>query len=57
MRHIAFNADSKELVQHFHELALQGTGEDNGKSGIRENHGHDYYRCLCLAPMDTMFRL
>ncbi|KAJ8098620.1 Glyoxalase/Bleomycin resistance protein/Dihydroxybiphenyl dioxygenase [Lipomyces tetrasporus] len=48
--HVAFKADSEDVVQRFHELALKLGGEDYGKPGIRENYAPDYYAAFVLDP-------
>src|SRR4051812_35104696 len=40
--HIAFGAESRELVDAFHAAALEAGGTDNGAPGIRWYHD-DYY--------------
>ncbi|KAK9489349.1 hypothetical protein V1508DRAFT_428326 [Lipomyces doorenjongii] len=50
MSHIAFSADSKELVQQFYELALKNGGQDNGRPGIREHYAPDYYAAFIFDP-------
>ena len=36
--HLAFQTDSRELVDKFHEVALLNGGTDNGKPGERNYH-------------------
>ena len=47
--HIAFGADSRELVDAFHAAALEAGGTDNGAPGIRWYHD-DYYGGYVLDP-------
>src|SRR5438874_4441329 len=47
--HIAFGAESRELVDAFHAAALEAGGTDNGAPGIRRYH-HDYFGGLLLHP-------
>src|SRR5688572_25841800 len=45
--HIAFNADSKAMVDAFYRAALDAGGRDNGPPGPREGAG-DYYGAFVL---------
>jgi catechol 2,3-dioxygenase-like lactoylglutathione lyase family enzyme len=47
--HIAFAAESRELVDAFHAAALEAGGTDNGAPGIRWYHD-DYYGGYVLDP-------
>jgi catechol 2,3-dioxygenase-like lactoylglutathione lyase family enzyme len=47
--HIAFRAESRELVDAFHAAALEAGGTDNGAPGIRRYHD-DYYGGYVLDP-------
>ena len=47
--HIAFRAESRELVDAFHAAALEAGGTDNGAPGIRWYHD-DYYGGYVLDP-------
>ena len=47
--HIAFRAESRELVDVFHAAALAAGGTDNGAPGIRWYHA-DYYGAYVLDP-------
>jgi len=47
--HIAFSADSRELVDAFHAAALAAGGTDNGAPGVRWYHD-DYYGAYVLDP-------
>jgi catechol 2,3-dioxygenase-like lactoylglutathione lyase family enzyme len=47
--HIAFSAESRELVDAFHAAALEAGGTDNGAPGIRWYHD-DYYGGYVLDP-------
>jgi catechol 2,3-dioxygenase-like lactoylglutathione lyase family enzyme len=47
--HIAFGAESRELVDAFHAAALEAGGTDNGAPGIRWYH-EDYYGAYVLDP-------
>jgi catechol 2,3-dioxygenase-like lactoylglutathione lyase family enzyme len=47
--HIAFKAESRELVDAFHAAAIDAGGTDNGAPGIRWYHD-DYYGAYVLDP-------
>ncbi|THF58812.1 VOC family protein [Ollibium composti] len=47
--HIAFIADSKQMVDAFYDAALKAGGRDNGPPGPREGAG-DYYGAFVLDP-------
>ena len=46
--HVAFRADSEEMVQAFYDAALKAGGTDNGPPGPREQFG--YYGAFVLDP-------
>ena len=48
--HVAFAADSRELVDAFHEAALAAGGRDNGAPGVREIYHPHYYGAFVLDP-------
>ncbi len=41
--HIAFHADSKEVVEEFYKAGLAAGGTDNGAPGYREMYAQNYY--------------
>ena len=47
--HLAFQADSPEVVDRFHEAALAAGGTDNGPPGERAYHP-GYYAAFALDP-------
>jgi catechol 2,3-dioxygenase-like lactoylglutathione lyase family enzyme len=47
--HVAFSAESRELVDAFHAAALEAGGTDNGTPGLRWYHD-DYYGGYVLDP-------
>jgi catechol 2,3-dioxygenase-like lactoylglutathione lyase family enzyme len=47
--HLAFQADSLESVQRFHEAGLKAGGRDNGPPGPRDYHP-GYYSAYLLDP-------
>jgi catechol 2,3-dioxygenase-like lactoylglutathione lyase family enzyme len=48
--HIAFSADSKEIVDRFFEAAIKAGGRDNGKPGTRPEYHPGYYGAFILDP-------
>ena len=48
--HIAFAADSRELVDAFHVAALAAGATDNGKPGVRAIYHPHYYGAFALDP-------
>ncbi len=48
--HVAFNADSKEEVEQFHEEALRAGGKDNGPAGPRPQYHKNYFGAFVLYP-------
>jgi catechol 2,3-dioxygenase-like lactoylglutathione lyase family enzyme len=48
--HLAFVADSREAVDHFHAAALQNGGIDSGAPGLRPHYGPTYYAAFVIDP-------
>ena len=52
--HIAFVAESRDLVDAFHRAGLEAGGRDNGAPGVREQYSSDeggrYYAAFLLDP-------
>jgi catechol 2,3-dioxygenase-like lactoylglutathione lyase family enzyme len=48
--HIAFLAESREMVRAFYNGAIEAGGKDNGAPGIRENCHSNYYAAFILDP-------
>lgn len=48
--HIAFQADSKDIVDAFYDAAIKAGGIDNGKPGIREVYHPKYYGAFVIDP-------
>jgi catechol 2,3-dioxygenase-like lactoylglutathione lyase family enzyme len=48
--HIAFRAETREIVQAFYETALEIGGRDNGAPGLRTHYHPDYYGAFILDP-------
>lgn len=48
--HIAFAAETRDLVDRFHAAALAAGGRDNGAPGLRPQYHADYYGAFVLDP-------
>lgn len=48
--HVAFRADSRELVDAFYKAALEAGGRDNGAPGLRPHYHPNYYGAFVLDP-------
>lgn len=48
--HICFAAPTRESVDEFHAAALASGGRDNGKAGLREDYGANYYAAFAMDP-------
>jgi catechol 2,3-dioxygenase-like lactoylglutathione lyase family enzyme len=48
--HICFAAPTRESVDEFHAAALASGGRDNGKAGLREDYGANYYAAFAIDP-------
>ncbi|MCU0541053.1 MAG: VOC family protein [Oscillatoriaceae cyanobacterium Prado104] len=48
--HIAFRAETRELVEAFYEAALKVGGRDNGAPGLRTHYHPNYYGAFVLDP-------
>ena len=48
--HIAFRADSREVVDAFYRAALAAGGRDNGPPGPRPHYHEHYYGASVLDP-------
>lgn len=48
--HICFAAPSRQSVDEFHAAALASGGRDNGKAGLRDDYGANYYAAFALDP-------
>jgi catechol 2,3-dioxygenase-like lactoylglutathione lyase family enzyme len=48
--HIAFRADTRDLVDAFYRAALEAGGRDNGPPGLRPHYHKDYYGAFVLDP-------
>ncbi len=48
--HFCFTAPSRKSVDAFHKAALANGGKDNGKPGLRQDYGEDYYAAFVIDP-------
>jgi catechol 2,3-dioxygenase-like lactoylglutathione lyase family enzyme len=48
--HIAFSAQSRAAVVAFHAAALAAGAADNGKPGLREHYGPNYFAAFVIDP-------
>ena len=48
--HFCFDAPTRKSVDKFHAAALKSGGKDNGKPGLREDYGPDYYGAFVIDP-------
>jgi len=48
--HVAFAAPSRQSVDLFHAAALAAGCEDNGRPGLREHYGPNYYAAFVRDP-------
>jgi catechol 2,3-dioxygenase-like lactoylglutathione lyase family enzyme len=48
--HVAFLAETRELVDKFHAAGLKAGGKDNGAPGLRPHYHKNYYGAFVLDP-------
>ncbi len=48
--HIAFQVNTRALVDAFYQAAIAAGGKDNGKPGIRSQYNPNYYGAFVLDP-------
>ena len=48
--HIAFNASSRNIVEAFYAAAIANGGVCNGKPGLREHYGQNYFAAFVIDP-------
>jgi catechol 2,3-dioxygenase-like lactoylglutathione lyase family enzyme len=48
--HVAFDAESRAVVEAFYEAALAAGGRDNGPPGLREQYHPTYFGAYVLDP-------
>ena len=48
--HVAFLAQTRDLVDKFHAAGLKARGKDNGAPGLRPHYHKNYYGAFVLDP-------
>ena len=48
--HFCFAAPTRQSVDAFHAAALAMGGRDNGKPGLRQDYGANYYAAFAVDP-------
>jgi catechol 2,3-dioxygenase-like lactoylglutathione lyase family enzyme len=48
--HLCFDAPTRKSVDAFYKAALAAGGKDNGKPGLREQYGANYYAAFVIDP-------
>lgn len=48
--HIAFSANTREMVDLFYEASIEAGAKDNGEPGIRERFHSNYYGAFVIGP-------
>jgi catechol 2,3-dioxygenase-like lactoylglutathione lyase family enzyme len=48
--HVCFVAPTRQSVDAFHAAALHEGGSDNGRPGLRESYGPNYYAAFMVDP-------
>ena len=48
--HLCFTAPTRTSVDAFHKAALAAGGRSNGKPGLREDYGENYYAAFVIDP-------
>jgi len=48
--HVAFLAETRDLVDKFHAAGLRAGGKDNGAPGLRPHYHKNYYGAFVLDP-------
>jgi catechol 2,3-dioxygenase-like lactoylglutathione lyase family enzyme len=49
-QHVAFRADSREMVDAFYQAALAAGGKDNGPPGLRPHYHEHFYGAFVHDP-------
>lgn len=48
--HFCFDAPTRKSVDAFHKAALGAGGSDNGRPGLRDDYGPNYYAAFAIDP-------
>ena len=48
--HLAFAAESRQVVDVFYKAAMAAGGQDNGPPGLRPQYHPDYYGAFVIGP-------
>jgi catechol 2,3-dioxygenase-like lactoylglutathione lyase family enzyme len=48
--HFCFTAPTRQSVASFHKAAVAAGGRDNGKPGLREDYGPNYFAAFVIDP-------
>ena len=48
--HFCFDAATRKAVEGFHAGAVASGGKDNGKPGLRQDYGDNYYAAFVIDP-------
>lgn len=48
--HFCFDAPTRKSVAAFHAAGVKAGGRDNGKPGLREDYGANYYAAFVIDP-------
>lgn len=48
--HLCFDAPTRKSVDAFHKAALAAGGKDNGRPGVRDHYGPNYYAAFVVDP-------
>jgi len=46
--HLAFRAQSRRVVEEFYQIAIETGAQDNGRPGLRQHFGPNYYAAFIL---------
>jgi catechol 2,3-dioxygenase-like lactoylglutathione lyase family enzyme len=48
--HVAFEVETREMVDAFHRVALAAGGKDHGPPGVRSHYSPTYYAAFVIDP-------
>jgi catechol 2,3-dioxygenase-like lactoylglutathione lyase family enzyme len=48
--HVAFEVETREMVDAFHRIALAAGGKDHGPPGVRPHYSPTYYAAFVIEP-------